>query len=100
MDIRDMKLQLEMLQLKVNALTDHVYDHLSQIETSIEMDWIEPNPVAKRYLIENMRDIYITSTVASDIEKDVERLYEEICKEKASTSLNFGESDVPATNEQ
>ncbi|WP_419743590.1 hypothetical protein ACN5ZK_09510 [Macrococcoides bohemicum] len=101
MDIRDMKLQVEMLQIKINALSDQVFSHLEQIETSIEMDWIEPNSIAKRYLIENMRDVYITSTVVSDIEKDIERLNEELSKEKTDTSQDTLASDeVPAINEQ
>lgn len=99
MDIRDMKLQVEMLQIKINALSDQVFSHLEQIETSIEMDWIEPNPIAKRYLIENMRDVYITSTVVSDIEKDIERLNEELSKEKTdNTNSDQTEKVLPAKN--
>ena len=101
MDIRDMKLQVEMLQIKINALSDQVFSHLEQIETSIEMDWIEPNPIAKRYLIENMRDVYVTSAVVSDIEKDIERLNEELSKEKTdNTNSDQTEKVLPATNEQ
>ena len=99
MDIRDMKLQVEMLQIKINALSDQVFSHLEQIETSIEMDWIEPNPIAKRYLIENMRDVYVTSAVVSDIEKDIERLNEELSKEKTdNTNSDQTKKVLPAKN--
>ncbi|MCH4984912.1 hypothetical protein AB4G91_06865 [Macrococcoides goetzii] len=101
MDLRDLQTQIEMLELKVNALSDQVFNHLSELETMIDQDWIKENPITRRYLIEQQRDVYVTSTVVSDIEKDIERLNEEFCKEKADTSqLNTLASDeVPAGND-
>ncbi|MGV2876138.1 hypothetical protein ROU88_09625 [Macrococcus capreoli] len=83
MDIRDMEFQINFLQLKINALHDHATNHLSSLETMLEQDFIKSNPVTQRCLVEQMRDVYITTTVISDIEKDIERLYEEFNKEKA-----------------
>lgn len=100
MDLRDLQAQIELLQLKVNALTNHAYNHLGELEVMIEQDWIKKNPITRRYLVEQMQDCYINATIISDIEKDVERLYEEFCKEKADTSRNTLASDeVPAGND-
>ncbi|MCU7557974.1 hypothetical protein ROU88_00930 [Macrococcus capreoli] len=43
-----------------------------------------------------MRDVYITSTVASDIEKDIERIFDELKKENADNTTTDQSDVLPA----
>lgn len=92
---------IEVLKMKLSALNHHEHNHLVSIETSLGTKWCQQNTLANEYMKEVNQDLYISTTLISDIEKDVERLYEEICKEKAIISKDTLASDeMTATNEQ
>ncbi|WP_414046657.1 hypothetical protein ACMGE5_10220 [Macrococcus equi] len=98
MDNNEMNMELELLKLKINALCEQAYDHLSDLETTLEIEWMKHHLVTKQYLIEQQRKAYINATIISDIEKDVERIFEDLKQENADTSqINTLASDeVPA----
>lgn len=82
MDSEILKNTLEMLDMKLKALSHHSFNHLDNIELSLETNWCKENTLAFEYMKEVNQDLYITTTLISDIQKDVERLNKEV-KEKA-----------------
>ncbi|MGK0576793.1 hypothetical protein [Macrococcus capreoli] len=95
----DLLVGLECLMMKLKALNHHEHNHLISIEHSLETKWCQQNRLAYEYMKEVNQDLYISTTLIRDIEKDIERLYEEICKEKADNVRPDQETTLPATND-
>lgn len=100
MQNEDLILGIERLKMKLRALNHHEHNHLESIETSLDTTWCQKNRLAYEYMKEVNQDLYISTTLISDIEKYVERLFEGICKEKADNVRPDQEITLPATNEQ
>lgn len=79
----DVKIMIEQLKMKLNVLNHHEHNHLESIETSLGTTWCQQNRLAYEYMKEVNQDLYISTTLISDIQKDIECLDEEINKQKA-----------------
>lgn len=98
-NLNDLVVDINSLKLKVDALNNLVFSNLEDAEDRLEQNWIAENFTLRTMTEEQTQDLFILSTVISDVWKSVERLQDEI--KKADTSRNTLASDeVPATNEQ
>ncbi len=98
-NLNDVVVDINSLKLKVDALNNLVFSNLEDAEDRLEQQWIKENFTLRTMTEEQTQDLFILSTVISDVWKSVERLQDEI--KKADTSRNTLASDeVPATNEQ
>ncbi|PKE44456.1 hypothetical protein CW666_04340 [Macrococcoides caseolyticum] len=98
-NLNDVLVDVKSLKLKVDALNNLVFSNLEDAEDRLEQNWIKENFTLRTMTEEQTQDLFILSTVISDVWKSVERLQDEI--KKADTSRNTLASDeVPATNEQ
>lgn len=98
-NLNDLVVDINSLKLKVDALNNLVFSNLEDAEDRLEQNWIAENFTLRTMTEEQTQDLFILSTVISDVWKSVERLQDEI--KKADTSSNTLASDeVPATNEQ
>ncbi|WP_420496203.1 hypothetical protein QA540_09375 [Macrococcus psychrotolerans] len=94
-NLNDVVVDINSLKLKVDALNHLAFSNLETIENRLEQDWVTENYTLKKMTEEQVEDLYILSTVISDIWKSVERLQDEI--KKADTSQDTLASDeVPA----
>ena len=97
-NLNDVIVDVDSLKLKVDALNNLVFSNLEDAEDRLEQNWIKDNFTLRTMTEEQIQDIFILSTVISDIWKSVERLQDEI--KKADTSQNTLASDeVPAADE-
>ncbi|PKE11668.1 hypothetical protein CW685_06225 [Macrococcoides caseolyticum] len=97
-NLNDVLVDVKSLKLKVDALNNLVFSNLEDAEYRLEQNWIKENFTLRTMTEEQTQDLFILSTVISDVWKSVERLQDEI--KKADTSNNTLASDeVPATNE-
>lgn len=97
-NLNDVLVDVKSLKLKVDALNNLVFSNLEDAEDRLEQQWIKENFTLRTMTEEQTQDLFILSTVISDVWKSVERLQDEI--KKADTSNNTLASDeVPATNE-
>ncbi len=97
-NLNDVLVDVKSLKLKVDALNNLVFSNLEDAEDRLEQRWISENFTLRTMTEEQTQDLFILSTVISDIWKAVEKLQDEI--KKADTSQNTLASDeVPATNE-
>ncbi|PKE19429.1 hypothetical protein [Macrococcoides caseolyticum] len=97
-NLNDVVVDINSLKLKVDALNNLVFSNLEDAEDRLEQNWIKENFTLRTMTEEQVQDIFILSTVISDIWKSVERLQDEI--KKADTSRNTLASDeVPASND-
>ncbi|WP_420494250.1 hypothetical protein QA541_02910 [Macrococcus psychrotolerans] len=98
-NLNDVLVDVKSLKLKVDALNNLVFSNLEDAEDRLEQRWIKENFTLRTMTEEQTQDLFILSTVISDVWKSVEKLQDEI--KKADTSRNTLASDeVPATNEQ
>ncbi|WP_312039863.1 hypothetical protein [Macrococcoides bohemicum] len=98
-NLNDVIVDVDSLKLKMDALNHLAFSNLETIESRLEQEWITKDITLKAVTEEQVQDLYILSTIISDVWKSVERLQDEI--KKADTSSNTLASDeVPATNEQ
>lgn len=97
-NLNDIVVDINSLKLKMDALNHLAFSNLETIESRLEQEWITKDITLKAVTEEQVQDLFILSTVISDIWKSVEKLQEEI--KKADTSHNTLASDeVPASNE-
>lgn len=97
-NLNDVVVDINSLKLKVDALNNLVFSNLEDAEDRLEQQWIKENFTLRTMTEEQTQDLFILSTVISDVWKSVERLQDEI--KKADTSSNTLASDeVPASNE-
>ncbi|PKE21700.1 hypothetical protein [Macrococcoides caseolyticum] len=97
-NLNDVLVDVKSLKLKVDALNNLVFSNLEDAEDRLEQNWIKENFTLRTMTEEQTQDLFILSTVISDVWKSVERLQDEI--KKADTSRNTLASDeVPASNE-
>ncbi|PKE63767.1 hypothetical protein [Macrococcoides caseolyticum] len=97
-NLNDVVVDINSLKLKVDALNNLVFSNLEDAEDRLEQQWIKENFTLRTMTEEQTQDLFILSTVISDVWKSVERLQDEI--KKADTSCNTLASDeVPASND-
>ncbi|PKE17387.1 hypothetical protein [Macrococcoides caseolyticum] len=97
-NLNDVIVDVDSLKLKMDALNHLAFSNLETIESRLEQEWITKDITLKAVTEEQVQDLYILSTIISDVWKSVERLQDEI--KKADTSRNTLASDeVPASNE-
>ena len=98
-NLNDLVVDINSLKLKVDALNNLVFSNLEDAEDRLQQRWIKQDFTLRMMTEEQTQDLFILSTVISDIWKAVEKLQDEI--KKADTSQNTLSSDeVAATNEQ
>lgn len=78
--LNDVIVDVDSLKLKVDALNHLAFTNLETIESILEQQWITENITLKQITEEQVQDLYILSTIISDIWKSVEKLQEEIKK--------------------
>lgn len=94
-NLNDVIVDVDSLKLKMDALNHLAFSNLETIESRLEQEWITKDITLKAVTEEQVQDLYILSTIISDVWKSVERLQDEI--KKADTSHNTLASDeVPA----
>ena len=94
-NLNDVLVDVKSLKLKVDALNNLVFSNLEDAEDRLEQRWIKENFTLRTMTEEQTQDLFILSTVISDVWKSVEKLQDEI--KKADTSRNTLASDeVPA----
>ena len=97
-NLNDVIVDVDSLKLKVDALNNLVFSNLEDAEDRLQQRWIKQDFTLRTMTEEQTQDLFILSTVISDVWKSVERLQDEI--KKADTSRNTLASDeVPASNE-
>lgn len=97
-NLNDVLVDVKSLKLKVDALNNLVFSNLEDAEDRLEQRWIKENFTLRTMTEEQTQDLFILSTVISDVWKSLERLQDEI--KKADTSQDTLASDeVPASNE-
>lgn len=79
-NLNDVIVDVDSLKLKVDALNHLAFTNLETIENRLEQQWITENITLKHVTEEQVQDLYILSTIISDIWKSVEKLQEEIKK--------------------
>lgn len=79
-NLNDVIVDVDSLNLKVDALNHLAFTTLETIENRLEQLWITENITLKQITEEQVQDLYILSTIISDISKSVEKLQEEIKK--------------------
>lgn len=79
-NLNDLVVDINSLKLKVDALNNLVFSNLEDAEDRLEQNWIKENFTLRTMTEEQIQDIFILSTVISDIWKSVERLQDEIKK--------------------
>lgn len=79
-NLNDVIVDVDSLKLKVDALNHLAFTNLETIENRLEQQWITENITLKQITEEQVQDLYILSTIISDIWKSVEKLQEEIKK--------------------
>lgn len=77
-NLNDVIVDVDSLKLKVDALNHLAFTNLETIENRLEQQWITENITLKHVTEEQVQDLYILSTIISDIWKSVEKLQEEI----------------------
>lgn len=96
-NLNDVIVDVDSLKLKMDALNNLVFSNLEDAEYRLEQQWIKENFTLRTMTEEQTQDLFILSTVISDVWKSVERLQDEI--KKASNEPDQ-EQTLPATNEQ
>lgn len=79
-NLNDVIVDVDSLKLKMDALNHLVFSNLETIESRLEQEWITENITLKHITEEQVQDLFILSTVISDIWRSVEKLQEEIKK--------------------
>lgn len=79
-NLNDVIVDVDSLKLKMDALNHLAFSNLETIESRLEQEWITENITLKQITEEQVQDLYILSTIISDIWKTVEKLQEEIKK--------------------
>lgn len=79
-NLNDVVVDINSLKLKVDALNNLVFSNLEDAEDRLEQSWIKENFTLRTMTEEQTQDLFILSTVISDIWKSVERLQDEIKK--------------------
>ncbi|QQB05690.1 hypothetical protein [Macrococcoides caseolyticum] len=96
-NLNDVLVDVKSLKLKVDALNNLVFSNLEDAEDRLEQQWIKENFTLRTMTEEQTQDLFILSTVISDVWKSVERLQDEI--KKASNVKPDQENTLPANNE-
>lgn len=96
-NLNDLVVDINSLKLKVDALNNLVFSNLEDAEDRLQQNWIKENFTLRTMTEEQIQDIFILSTVISDIWKAMERLQDEI--KKADNVKPDQEPTLPATNE-
>ncbi|QYA35013.1 hypothetical protein [Macrococcoides caseolyticum] len=99
-NLNDVIVDVNNLKLKVDALNNLVFSNLEDAEDRLEQRWIKENFTLRTMTEEQTQDLFILSTVISDIWKSVERLQDEIKKADTSQINTLASDEVPANNEQ
>ena len=95
-NLNDVIVDVDSLKLKMDALNHLVFSNLETIENRLKQDWVTENYTLKKMTEEQVEDLYILSTVISDIWKSVERLQEEIKKADNTTRSDQTNEVLPA----
>lgn len=98
-NLNDVIVDVDSLKLKVDALNHLAFSNLETIENRLEQDWVTENYTLKKMTEEQVEDLYILSTVISDIWKSVERLQDEIKKADNTQRSDQTNEVLPASNE-
>lgn len=95
----DFKNEMELLNMKISALSHHAYEHLESVEYSLGTRWCNENKLAFEYMKEVRESLYISTTLISNIQTDIERLNEKINKEKVDNIRPDQEKMLPTAVE-
>lgn len=79
-NLNDIVVDINSLKLKVDALNNLVFSNLEDAEDRLEQHWIAEDFTLRMMAEEQTQDLFILSTVISDIWKSMERLQDEIKK--------------------
>lgn len=96
-NLNDVLVDVKSLKLKVDALNNLVFSNLEDAEDRLEQQWIKENFTLRTMTEEQTQDLFILSTVISDVWKSVERLQDEI--KKADNVKPDQEPTLPAADE-
>ena len=95
-NLNDVLVDVKSLKLKVDALNNLVFSNLEDAEDRLEQYWIKDNFTLRTMTEEQTQDLFVLSTVISDIWKSVEKLQEEIKKADTSHKNTLASDEVPA----
>ncbi|HCD18961.1 hypothetical protein C7R57_07240 [Macrococcoides caseolyticum subsp. caseolyticum] len=95
-NLNDLVVDINSLKLKVDALNNLVFSNLEDAEDRLEQSWIKENFTLRTMTEEQTQDLFILSTVISDVWKSVERLQDEIKKADTSHKNTLASDEVPA----
>ena len=98
-NLNDVLVDVKSLKLKVDALNNLVFSNLEDAEDRLEQYWIKDNFTLRTMTEEQTQDLFVLSTVISDIWKSVEKLQEEIKKADTSHKNTLASDEVPAADE-
>ncbi len=97
-NLNDVLVDVKSLKLKVDALNNLVFSNLEDAEDRLEQHWIKDNFTLRTMTEEQTQDLFILSTVISDVWKSMEKLQDEIKKADTSHKNTLASDEVPATS--
>ncbi|PKE12698.1 hypothetical protein CW685_04050 [Macrococcoides caseolyticum] len=96
----DIKLDIEELVIKIKALDHLAFNNLEEIENRLKQDWITSDFTLKRITTEQVQELYILTTIISNIRKTIETLHVDVEKIKeADNVIPDQEPTLPANKE-
>ncbi|EKF6164336.1 hypothetical protein OZ242_000559 [Staphylococcus pseudintermedius] len=95
-NLNDVIVDINSLKLKMDALNNLVFSNLEDAEDKLEKQWIKENLTLRMMTEEQVQDLFVLSTVISDIWRAVERLQDEIKKADNTTRSDQTNEVLPA----